>query len=190
MSTRLFRKVIVPLVEGCDSQASLEMARALARAKDISLLGIIGIREGESLSIGALPARALRKTMRDYRAAFGVRTDEQIRVVNRPWEELVKAVQEENPELLILEPGHFASLGLSLAEALRRPPCHVAAIMGELPETLGSLMVPIRGGPSAELSLRIALSIARIRTAELQTIHLVPPGPEPARDAPFRAIER
>ncbi|MGE5251947.1 MAG: glucosyl-3-phosphoglycerate synthase [Bacteroidota bacterium] len=190
MATKLFRKVIVPLLEGCDSQASVRVARALARNKDVVLVGIIHVKEGESLSTGALPARALRKTLRDWRAIYGVRADDQIRVANYPWEELIAVVHEEDPELLILEAEHFTSLGVSLGEALRRPPCNVAAIVGELPGTLNSVLVPIRGGPSSELTLRIGLSMARGRNAGLHTIHVVPSAPDPARDAPFQAIDR
>lgn len=190
MPSNLFRRVVVPLVHGCDSTSSLRLARALARGRDVLVVGLVRVETDESLSKGALPARTLRKQIRECRERLGVRADQQIRVTNRPWDELIKFVQEEMPDLLILEECHSEILGISMKDALRTPPCGVAVISGEIPDRIGSLLVAQRGGPSAELSLRIGLSIAGSQGAELTTLHLVGRGAPPARDIPYRGIAR
>ncbi len=190
MPSNLFRKIVVPLLSGCDSSVSLQVAQALARGRDILLVGIVRVEETESLSKGALPARSLRKWMREWKEELDVRVDLQIRVANRPWDELVSIVQSEQPDLLILEDCHFRTLGISLQEALKRPPCSFAVIAGEVPRKISSLVVAQRGGPSAELTLRIGLSIAEHQNAELTTLHLLPKEAAPVRDNPYKGIER
>jgi len=190
MSSRMFRKIIVPMLEGCDSRNSLRIAHALARSRDILLTGIITVQENESLSTGALPARAMRRTLRAARSSFGVRTTDKIRVSNHPWQELVAAVQDYSPDLLILEARHFGHLGVDLVEALRNPPCDVLVVSGDVPERISRLSVPLRGGPSAELTLRIGLSISRVEAAKMETIHILPKDRGQVPDIPFRGIER
>ena len=190
MASRLFRKVMVPLVHGCDSTSSVRVAQALARGRDIELVGLVGIGTDESLSKGALPAREVRRQMRAWREQLGIKTDQQIRVTNRPWDELLKTIQAEAPDLLILEECHSETLGISMKDALRTPPCSVAVISGEVSEPVKSVLVAQRGGPSAELSLRIGLSVAGSQHAELTTLHVVDAKGPTAKDKPYRGIER
>ncbi len=190
MPSNLFHKVIVPLVHGCDSSASLRVAQSLAGGRDILLVGLVQVDLGESLSKGALPAREVRRQMRELRERLGVRADQQVRVSNRPWDELVKIVQDETPDLLILEECHALTLGINMSDALRTPPCSVAVISGEVPEKISSLLVAQRGGPSSELSLRIGLSIAGSENAELTTLHVIPNQVPASQDAPYEGISR
>ena len=189
MATRMFRRVLVPLVDGCESSASIKIAYSLARVKSILLVGIIRVGEGESLSTGALPARGMRTALRDWKTRFGLRASDRIRVSDHPWEELVQAVKDEQPDLMVLEACHFPRLGVTMEEVLRRAPCNLAIVEGSLPETVQNVLVAMRGGPSAELALRLGLSVARSRDAELHTIHLLPEKVAAAGDIPFRAIE-
>jgi glucosyl-3-phosphoglycerate synthase len=188
VAEKLFRKIIVPMLEGCDSAISMQVAHALARGRNILLVGIIQVHPGESLSTGALPARAMRRRMREWREKLGIRTGEQIRVTDNPWKELISVVREQEPELLVFEEGHLQSLATSLEEALRYPPCSVAFIQGSLPEKCSHLLVALRGGPSAALALRVGLSIAQSQEAEISTLHLLTPGSE-HEEAPYQGIE-
>ncbi|HEY4492815.1 MAG TPA: glucosyl-3-phosphoglycerate synthase, partial [Acidobacteriota bacterium] len=54
------------------------------------------------------------------------------------------------------------------------------------------MLVPTRGGPYAELSLRISLSIARAANAQITSLHLLPAdfSENDPRDAPFRGLAR
>lgn len=188
MPSNLFRKVIVPLVHGCDSSASLRVARALAVGRDILLVGLVMVKTDESLSVGALPARELRRQMRELREQIGVRSNQQIRVSNRPWDELIGIAREEDPDLLIIEECHASMLGVDMQDALRTSPCSTAILSGQVPEKIGSLLVAQRGGPSAELSLRIGLSIAGSEGSGMTTLHIVGSKAPPKQDISYQGI--
>ncbi len=57
LKNRLFKKVLVPVVYGCDQNSAISAARAIAGEENVVLVGLIYIPEGESLSTAALPAR-------------------------------------------------------------------------------------------------------------------------------------
>ena len=59
-----------------------------------------------------------------------------------------------------------------------------------MPQDLKNILVPIRGGPYAELALRTALSIGHFQPAEVTSLHMVSPDPARKQDAAFRGIER
>lgn len=186
----LFQKVLVPVVHGCDGTASLRAARAISGGQNVVLVGIVGIPGEDSLSKGALPARELRKTLQDIRSRLGFRVLENIHVTENPWKELIKIVQDEKPALLVLDADHMQAFGTTIGEALRNPPCNVAMASGQIHERIKKLLVPIRGGPSAELALRLGLSISRHTRAAMNTIHLLPKTRKRNPDIPFRGIER
>jgi hypothetical protein len=51
-------------------------------------------------------------------------------------------------------------------------------------------LIPIRGGPYAELALRIALSMRRFRHINITSLHMVPTQHDRRHDAAFRGMER
>jgi glucosyl-3-phosphoglycerate synthase len=112
-----------------------------------------------------------------------------VRVSTQPLDELCTAVEEEDPQLLILEyPCHFEALGASLAEVMRRSPCDVAIVRGPIVSPLRNIFLPLRGGPYAELALRIALSITRNTNARITSLHITPTQPASGHEAPFRGL--
>ena len=76
----IFHKVLVPVLWGCDYANALSAARAIAREGQGVLVGIIGIQEGESLSMAANPARQLRKRLRGLAEEGHISIREQVRV--------------------------------------------------------------------------------------------------------------
>jgi glucosyl-3-phosphoglycerate synthase len=112
-----------------------------------------------------------------------------VRVSPQPINELFNAVREEDPELLILEyPCHFEALGTSLTEVLQRSPCDVAIVRGPITSKLENILVPLRGGPYAELALRISLSITRNTNARITSLHINPTQTVKGHEAPFRGL--
>ena len=162
-STRLFEKVFVPVIYGMDPKAAIDAATLIAERSNIVLVGIVGIAEDESLSAAALPARHVRKILRDAATTAHVHSMQRIRVSHKPWDELIQVVQEEGPDLLVLEAAHLDLLNSSASQALRYPPCDIVIAGGKIPEHVADVLVSLRGGPYAELSLRLALSIAHTR---------------------------
>ena len=51
------------------------------------------------------------------------------------------------------------------------------------------MLMPIRGGPYAELVLRISLSLHNVHKTELSSLHLFPQNTTREQDAAFRGID-
>ena len=181
------RTVLIPFVyEGPGAQA-LELARCLDA--NITLVGVVVVPPNESLSVGATAARELRKQLRRYGKDPRITGKAQIIVSYQPWRELAKLVQNENPDLLCLEwHAHFRALRITASEALARPPCNVALIRGRLRSAPKQALVPVRGGPHAELALRVGLGLHPRDITALHIRH--PDDPKAGSDAPFKGLER
>lgn len=189
-SSTLFRKILVPVIHGCPSESALAVARAIARDSHIVLVGIVHIPEGHSLSAAALSARQVRKTLQELKNEERIRIRERVRVSHTPWNELIEAVEQENPDLLLLEwPGQFNALQTTPAEVFVHPPCDIAVFSGPIPAQPKHVLIPMRGGPYAELALRLSLSTVGANQASLTSLHITPANAE-IQDAPFRGIDR
>jgi hypothetical protein len=64
LKNRLFKKILVPIVHGCESSSAIHAARAIAGADNVMLVGLVYIPEGESLSSAAIPAQEVRQRLR------------------------------------------------------------------------------------------------------------------------------
>jgi glycosyltransferase involved in cell wall biosynthesis/nucleotide-binding universal stress UspA family protein len=187
----LFRKICVPVIHACDFQSALTTARMLAGEGRILLTGIVYIPERDSLSMAATSARQLRKTLQAQAGPENNFDLAQVRVSHQPWDELRQVIREEGPDLLILEwPSQLEALHVTTAEVLSDPPCDIVLVVGPVPEKPKSVLVALRGGPFAELSLRVSISIARTRQAQIASLHLTEPGNKESQDAPYRGIEK
>jgi nucleotide-binding universal stress UspA family protein/glycosyltransferase involved in cell wall biosynthesis len=189
-STRLFPKVMVPMVHGADSKPALGLALMISEPAHVTLVGIVGISEDESLSAAALPARQVRQRMRQAAGRRPVRVVQRIRASHRPWREVARAAREEQPDLLVLGVSELACLNTTLAEALHNPPCDMIVVGGALPERPGRVVCALRGGPYAELTLRLALAIGRTSRAKITALHVTPKGAEPPDEAAFKGVDQ
>lgn len=191
----LLRHILVPVIDGCDMEMPRTLAHLLA-GEQPNLLGIVPVDQDESLSTGAAPARKLRVVMRSIPGGQPLRT----LVSHQPWQELLRAVADEEPDLLVLEyPTALERLGVSLETLLRELSCDVALIRGPLPRRLSKVLVALRGGPFAELALRLALTLSQTSGARVQSLHVrstrkpdIPSAKRVAaqRDAAFRGLQR
>ena len=189
-STRLFQRVLVPVIHGIDSRAALNAAMLIAGRSNIELVGVVGIAENESLSGAALPARHVRKILRALANTTGVHAMQRIRVSHRPWDEVIQVVQEEQPDLLVMEAAHLSLLGEKEAQALRYPPCDVVIAGGNVPSHVQNVLVSLRGGPHAELSLRLGISIAHTCGAVITALHLSPTVTTQLGDPAFKGVDK
>ncbi len=189
-ASMFFPKILVPVIHGCADEPARAIARSIASDGHMVLVGIVHIPEGDTLSSAALAASQVRRTMQKLRAEEQIRIRERVRVSHRPWIELTQVIEEERPDLLLLEwPCQFEALHTTPAEVFARPPCDIAVFSGPIPARPKRILVPIRGGPYAELALRLSLSIAHTKRASLSSLHIVPVDSAP-QDAPFRGIDR
>ncbi len=182
-----FRTVLVPILFGCDCRAALTAARALAR--QVVLVGLVKVEPGAPLSAGASSARQVRKQLRELAPAGSgqIRSKARVLVSTAPWDDLLAVIAAEEPDLLLLEWAcHLDSLGITAADVLTHPPCNVALVRGPFADPPARVLVPVRGGPHAELSLRVGLSL---HPRALTTLHLTTEG-SAGSDAPFRGLEQ
>jgi len=181
------RTILIPMVyEGPGAQA-LELARYLDA--NIILVGVVVVPREESLSVGAVTARASRKQLRQYAKAERITAKAQVIVSYEPWLDLAKLLQDIKPDLLCLEwDAHFHGLGVTANDVLTRPPCNVALVRGKLTEKPKQVLVPVRGGPHAELALRVGLGLHPKGVTALHLRH--PNDPKAGSDAPFKGLER
>jgi hypothetical protein len=100
---------------------------------------------------------------------------------------LINYIQTEKPDLLVLQwPIHFDAMRCLPDELLDCKHCNIALIRGSLPSEAGSIVVPMRGGPYAELSLRLGLSLSH---TSLEALNFVS-STDRQIDAPFRGLDR
>ncbi|HTP02999.1 MAG TPA: glucosyl-3-phosphoglycerate synthase [Anaerolineales bacterium] len=189
-SARLFHRVLVPVIHGIDAQAAIQAATLITDAANVLLVGIVVIQEGESLSAAALPARHVRKVLGALSTQFHVRVLPGIRAAYRSWEEVVEAVHEERVDLLVLDPGHVSLLNAQDEQALSHPPCDIVIAGGNITMRPANILVSLRGGPYAELSLRLGLSIARTCRGRVTALHVSPAGSTQGTDPAFKGVDK
>ena len=151
----MFRKVLIPVIQGTDYKHSLRVANSIVSNEAIVLVGMVAVPDEGSLSAGALPAQDLRRSLRDLKSKQKIDSPELIHVTANPWKELVKIVREEKPDLLILENAQCEALGRSIRDVLKDAPCNIVVACGVMPKRIQKVFVPMRGGPNAELALRL-----------------------------------
>ncbi len=185
---RLFpslRRALVPVVHGFGGLRAIEAARAVAT--EVVLVGIVHLAGDQPLSAGAALARQVRARLKELDLAAGVRVRGRVLVAHAPWDDLRRVVESEDPDLMILDiDGHLEALGITAADVLAGAPCDVALVRGDVPRRPAHALVPVRGGPHAELALRIGLDL---RPQHLTAVHLRAPG-ESGTSAAFRGLER
>jgi len=180
---------MVPVLYGCDCAGALAAAHTIAGMGEVLLLGLVRAAPDEPLSASTSQAQLVRQIMRQQEDGGRTRSLGRVRVSTQPVDELFKAIGEEDPQLLILEyPCHFEALGVSMAEIMQRSPCDLAIVRGPVVSPLKNILVPLRGGPYAELALRIALSITRNTNARITSLHITPTQAVKGHEAPFRGL--
>lgn len=187
-----FKKILVPIVQGRDSQAAITLARLLAGEGRIVLVGMVGVPEGQSLSVATPTARRVRQRIHDLQNQDRrVRIRERVRVSYQPWEELNTVIREEQPDLLILEWSEDQQdLRIFLPEVMREIPCDLAIVRGPIPERPQRILVPLRGGVYAEQALRLSLTLSRVCQAEVASLRILPEEPAPEKEIPFQGLAR
>lgn len=187
-SKSVFRKVLVPFIHGKDCTSTLSAGRIIAGDGQVILLGLVRVPEGQSLSSAAVLAREVRQELKEFSTDTQIRTEERVQASYNLWGELTHYIQLKKPDLLVLEwPVDFEELQIP-RNGLAHPPCDVAIISGPLPETPRNVLIPIRGGPHAELALQLSLAVARSRQSQITSLHISPANA--GQDIPFRNIDR
>src|SRR5439155_8740765 len=150
-------------------------------------------------------ARRLLQRVLAFGDEEGVEIRTMVRIGRRAAEGIIEAVAEERADLLIFGwggPPAGSALGANAAAAagaelgaamdgdremppvfsptidavVRQSPCDIAVVKQRGLDQVRSILVPVRGGPHAELALRMARDLAHRFDAKVTVMHVVPTG--------------
>jgi len=179
------RRIMIPVVDGCSGNAVLSVARAVSA--EVVWVGVVSLPSEEALSTGAARARQVRQRLKALAGEKRFRSRARVLVSHTPWADLKEVIEAEDPDLLLLEWNeHLPALNLTPVAVLSYPLCDIALVRGPFPAEVGRVLVPVRGGPHAELSLRLGIEL---RPHHLTALHVQLTG-DTGSDAPFRGLER
>ncbi len=186
------RHILLPVCDVADAESLLPLAKAMAHGLNgrVLLFGIVHIPEGKSLSEGVLPAQSLRQELERLAAADPlVDMLPTAKVTHSPWDEISQQVDQADYDLLLLRWQEDQKVfGADWRDVLVHPPCDVAMVRPGESASIQRILLPVRGGPHAELALRISLALAQAYQAEITALHVAPPSPQSGQDAPFNNL--
>lgn len=196
-------RILIPVANPMTAEELIRIGAALLDPKtgELTALGIVEVPEGMPLSEGATRARQARRLLQrvlDF-APEGTTVHPIVRIGRRAAEGIVEAATELEADLIIFGwggktpaphpteerrgDGHrrtdrSAPLVFSptIDEVVRESPCDIAVVKQRGSGPIRRILVPVRGGPHAELAVRFAEAVARRHDATVTVLHLIPPG--------------
>jgi glucosyl-3-phosphoglycerate synthase len=187
-------RILIPVANPLTAEELVRIGAALLDQKNGSLtvLGIVEVPEGTPLSEGATRARQARRLLQrvlDY-APSGVTVHTVVRIGRRAAEGVVEAATELDSDLIVFgwggkpplpRPGATeAVFSPTIDEVVRDAPCDIAVVKQGAQLGFGRVLVPIRGGPHAELALSFAEALARGSGGRVSALTVAPPGITPS----------
>jgi len=183
-------RILIPVANPLTAEELIRLGAAMLdrRAGELSALGIVEVPEGMPLSEGATRARHARRLLQrvlDF-APPGSTIHPIVRIGRHAAEGIIEASAEQEADLIIFGWGGRAAGGrdaggptifsTTIDEVVRDAPCDIAVVKQRGTKPIQRILVPVRGGPHAELALHFADAIARHHDATVTILHLVPPG--------------
>src|SRR5581483_8685665 len=147
----------------------LPFARVLARSRRAPelIIGLVSVPQGETLSAGARAAQKFRRALQKQVNHSDIRIT--VKVSYDVWQEARNTLARESCQLVVLNAANMPS-----ADFLRDLPCDAVIASGTLPDHIERILLPIRGGPHAALSLQVALAYAQSYHAQITLLHATP----------------
>ena len=183
-------RILIPVANPATAEELIRLGADLLdpRAGELTALGIVEVPEGMALSEGATRARHARRLLQkvlDF-VPDGTTIHPIVRIGRHAAEGIVEASAEQEADLVIFGWGGKAAVGHSgnghavfsatIDEVVRDSPADIAVVKQRGSKTIRRIIVPVRGGPHAELAVRYADAIARRHDAVVSVLHFVPPG--------------
>ena len=194
-------RILLPLANPRTARDLVRIGSGVSngRPTEITALGIVEVPEGVSLSEGATQARTARRLLQrvlDFGDEEGVEIRTMVRIGRRAADGVIEAVGENATDLVIFGWGGPPSAAAAArAEAssdragmeapvfsptidavVRESPCDIAVVKQRGVERVRSILVPVRGGPHAELAMRLARDLGKRFAAQVVVLHIVPKG--------------
>jgi nucleotide-binding universal stress UspA family protein len=181
-------RILIPVANPATAEELIRLGAALLdpRAGELTALGIVEVPEGMPLSEGATRARHARRLLQrvlDF-APNGTTIHPIVRIGRHAAEGIIEASAEQEADLIIFGWGGKAPAGReggsvispTIDEVVRDAPADIAVVKQRGSKDIRRIVVPVRGGPHAELALRYADAIAQRTDATVSVLHFVPPG--------------
>jgi glucosyl-3-phosphoglycerate synthase len=182
-------RILIPVANPLTAEELIRIGAALLdpRTGELTALGIVEVPEGMPLSDGATRARQARRLLQrvlDYVPA-GTIIHPLVRIGRHAAAGIVEAAAEQEADLMIFgwggksTPGrdaHASTISPTIDEVVRESPCDIAVVKQRGASEVRRILVPVRGGPHAELALRVADALAQRYDATVAVMHLVPSG--------------
>src|SRR6185369_6051504 len=115
----------------------------------------------------------------------GTRIHPIVRIGRHAAEGIVEVAAELEADLIVFgwggktpaaRDGLTSPFSATIDEVLRESPCDIAVVKQRGVRDIRRIVVPVRGGPHAELALHVAGALARRHEATVLALHIVPPG--------------
>ena len=185
-------RILIPVANPLTAEELIRLGSGLLdpKAGELTALGIVEVPEGMPLSEGATRARHARRLLQrvlDF-APEGTSIHPIVRIGRRAAEGIVEAAAEQEADLIIFGWGgksgsrsaagahsHGSAFSPTIDEVVRDSPSDIAVVKQRGSTQIRRILVPVRGGPHAELAVRFADALARRHGATLVVLHLLPP---------------
>jgi nucleotide-binding universal stress UspA family protein len=181
-------RILIPVANPATAEELIRLGADLLdpRSGALTALGIVEVPEGMPLSEGATRARHARRLLQrvlDF-APDGTTIHPIVRIGRHAAEGIIEASAEQEADLIIFGWGGKAPAGRdggsaispTIDEVVRDSPADIAVVKQRGTRDIRRIVVPVRGGPHAELAVRYADAIARRHDAQVAVLHFVPPG--------------
>ena len=182
-------RILIPVANPLTAEELIRIGATLLdpRTGELAALGIVEVPEGMPLSEGATRARQARRLLQkvlDY-VPEGTTIHPLVRIGRHAAAGIVEAAAEQEADLLIFgwggksgprrDPG-ASVISPTIDEVVRESPCDIAVVKQRGARDIQRILVPVRGGPHAELALRFANALAHRLDATVVVMHVVPAG--------------
>ena len=192
-------RILLPLANPRTARDLVRIASGISsgRRTEIAALGIVEVPEGVSLAEGATHARTARRLLQrvlDFGDEEEVEIRTMVRIGRRAADGVIEAVGEEGSDLVIFgwggpptgaaarttaaraKPGEPSVFSPTIDAVVRESPSDIAVVKQRGVDKVTSILVPVRGGPHAELAMRLARDLAKRFGAKVVVMHVVPKG--------------
>jgi nucleotide-binding universal stress UspA family protein len=193
-------RILLPLANPRTARDLVRIGSGVSggRPTEITALGIVEVPDGVSLAEGATHARTARRLLQrvlDFGDEEEVEIRTMVRIGRRAADGVIEAVGEEGSDLVIFGwggppspaaaarsaavrggPREAAVFSPTIDAVVRESPCDIAVVKQRSLERVSSILVPVRGGPHAELAIHLARDLGKRFGAQVVVMHVVPKG--------------
>ncbi|MGH7920427.1 MAG: universal stress protein, partial [Candidatus Dormibacteraceae bacterium] len=177
-------RLLVPLSRARHVDQLLRVANAIAQTEDAGgqLLGVVEMSARRPIAQNVTLARRYRELLRrttELGARVPTTLTVQVRVAYTVAQGIREAVVENGSDLVILEwpgPDSRRAQDPDLVDLVADPPTDLLMVRPHVEGSAGpGVLVPVRGGPSAALALRVAVAMADAQDTHVTAMHVYGP---------------